>query len=184
MLHLLLVTVVPGCLFAGWWQVNRALSGNLLSYFYSLEWPLFAVLGVIAWWQLMHDVPVPGQPAEEVRTQARSCTATTRCPAPRWSGTKAWRPPSCRPTTSTSRAWPPVKTARPGVTHGVCPWVPRVSEAPGRLGGTAGALARYRVMALVVGTGLAVLCFVGIPLQVAGILVTGHNKWPWTVSYR
>jgi len=34
-------------------------------------------------------------------------------------------------------------------------------------------------MALVVGTGLAVLCFVGIPLQLAGILVTGHNKWPW-----
>jgi DNA-binding transcriptional regulator of glucitol operon len=50
-----LATVVPGCLFAGWWQVNRALSGNLLSYFYSVEWPLFAALGVIAWWQLVHD---------------------------------------------------------------------------------------------------------------------------------
>ena len=34
------------------------------------------------------------------------------------------------------------------------------------LGGTAGALARYRVMAFIVGTGLALLCFVGIPLQV------------------
>jgi DNA-binding transcriptional regulator of glucitol operon len=55
-LHFLLVTVVPGCLFAGWWQVHRALSGNLISYFYSLEWPLFAVLGVLAWWQLVHDV--------------------------------------------------------------------------------------------------------------------------------
>jgi hypothetical protein len=54
-LHFLLVTVVPGCLFAGWWQVHRALSGNLLSYFYSIEWPIFAVLGVIAWWQLLHD---------------------------------------------------------------------------------------------------------------------------------
>ena len=43
------------------------------------------------------------------------------------------------------------------------------------LGGTAGALARYRVMALIVGTGLALLCFVGIPLQ-----VIGDNKWPWT----
>lgn len=43
------------------------------------------------------------------------------------------------------------------------------------LGGTAGALARYRVMALIVGTGLAILCFVGIPLQLAG-----DNKWPWT----
>ena len=43
------------------------------------------------------------------------------------------------------------------------------------LGGTAGALARYRVMAFIVGTGLALLCFVGIPLQ-----VIGGNKWPWT----
>jgi len=59
-LHLLLVTVVPGCLFAGWWQVHRALSGNLLSYFYSIEWPIFAFLGALAWWQLIHDEPVPG----------------------------------------------------------------------------------------------------------------------------
>jgi hypothetical protein len=58
-LHFLLVTVVPGCLFAGWWQVHRALSGNLLSYFYSVEWPIFAVLGALAWWQLIHDEPVP-----------------------------------------------------------------------------------------------------------------------------
>jgi hypothetical protein len=43
---------------AGWWQVNRALSGNLLSYFYSIEWPIFAVLGVVAWWQLVHDQPL------------------------------------------------------------------------------------------------------------------------------
>jgi integral membrane protein len=48
------------------------------------------------------------------------------------------------------------------------------------LGGTAGALKRYRVMALTVGTGLALLCFVGIPLQVAGIIIDHHNKWPWT----
>ncbi|MGA3218424.1 MAG: DUF3817 domain-containing protein [Acidimicrobiales bacterium] len=46
---------------------------------------------------------------------------------------------------------------------------------PGPLGGTAGALARYRVMAMVVGTGLAVLCFIGVPLQ-----LVGDNKWPWT----
>jgi integral membrane protein len=46
---------------------------------------------------------------------------------------------------------------------------------PHPLGGTAGALARYRMMAFIVGTGLALLCFVGIPLQ-----VIGDNKWPWT----
>ena len=57
MLHFLLVTVVPACLLAGWWQVHRALGGNLLSYFYSIEWPIFALLAVVAWWQLVHDQP-------------------------------------------------------------------------------------------------------------------------------
>jgi len=52
-----------------------------------------------------------------------------------------------------------------------------VSTVPGRaapLGGTAGALKRYRIMANVVGVGLATVVFVGIPLQ-----LIGHNKWPW-----
>lgn len=69
MLHLLVVLAVPACLLAGWWQVHRALSGNLLSYFYSCEWPLFAVLGVVAWWQLLHDVPLPGRRAEVTRAR-------------------------------------------------------------------------------------------------------------------
>jgi hypothetical protein len=56
--HLLLVIIVPGCLFAGWWQVRRAMSGNLLSYAYSVEWPIFAVIAVIGWWQLIHEDPV------------------------------------------------------------------------------------------------------------------------------
>jgi hypothetical protein len=68
-LHFLLVTIPPGCLVAGWWQVHRALSGNLLSYFYSFEWPLFAVLGVIAWWQLVHDTPVAGDHPVPISTR-------------------------------------------------------------------------------------------------------------------
>jgi hypothetical protein len=70
-LHFLLVTVVPGCLLAGWWQVHRALGGNLLSYFYSVEWPIFAILGAVAWWQLIHDVPTPGD-YEHPRRERRS----------------------------------------------------------------------------------------------------------------
>jgi hypothetical protein len=68
-LHFLLVTVVPGCLFAGWWQVHRALSGNLISYFYSIEWPVFALLGVLAWWQLIHDVPLEREYDEPSRVR-------------------------------------------------------------------------------------------------------------------
>lgn len=38
----------------------------------------------------------------------------------------------------------------------------------GTLSGVAGALLRYRVLAWIVGTALAILVFVGIPLQIAG----------------
>lgn len=56
-LHLALVVAFPGCLAAGWWQVQRAMSGNGLSYAYAIEWPIFAVLSVIGWWQLLHTPP-------------------------------------------------------------------------------------------------------------------------------
>jgi hypothetical protein len=55
--HLATLVVVPGCLAAFWWQLHRALDGNALSWAYTFEWPIFAVLGVIAWWQLVHDDP-------------------------------------------------------------------------------------------------------------------------------
>ena len=70
-LHFLLITVVPACLLAGWWQVHRALSGNLLSYFYSVEWPIFAILGGVAWWQLIHDVRLETE-YEDPRRERRS----------------------------------------------------------------------------------------------------------------
>ncbi len=56
-LHALLVLFVPGCLVAGWWQVTVALSGDHLAWLYSVEWPVFALFGLIAWWQLLHDDP-------------------------------------------------------------------------------------------------------------------------------
>ncbi|MCL4423762.1 MAG: hypothetical protein M1115_11530 [Actinobacteria bacterium] len=33
------------------------MGGNVFGYLYSVEWPVFAVLGTIAWWQLIHDDP-------------------------------------------------------------------------------------------------------------------------------
>lgn len=54
---MILIIWVPGCLIAGWWQATVALSGNVLSYLYAVEWPLFAIMGVIAWWYLIHDGP-------------------------------------------------------------------------------------------------------------------------------
>ena len=57
LLHLTVAVVAPGCLVAAWWQATRALSGNGLSWFYSVEWPVFAVLAVAAWWHLIHEDP-------------------------------------------------------------------------------------------------------------------------------
>jgi hypothetical protein len=55
LLHVTVVVVATGCLIAGWWQVGRARSGNELSYAYAIEWPAFAVVAFIGWWQLIHD---------------------------------------------------------------------------------------------------------------------------------
>ncbi len=57
LLHLTVVLIAPGCLVAAWWQATRALAGNGLSWFYSVEWPIFAVLAVGAWWHLIHEDP-------------------------------------------------------------------------------------------------------------------------------
>ena len=56
-LHVAVLFWVPACLIAGWWQVNRAFDGNALSYVYSVEWPIFALLGVWAWWVFIHADP-------------------------------------------------------------------------------------------------------------------------------
>ncbi|MDQ6839446.1 MAG: hypothetical protein M3137_14255 [Actinomycetota bacterium] len=55
--HLLLAIIVPGCLYAGWWQAHRAIGGNTLSWAYTVEWPVFAVVAVIGWWQLIMEHP-------------------------------------------------------------------------------------------------------------------------------
>jgi len=55
LLHLALVIAVPGCFVAAWWQVTVAMAGNPLGWLYAVEWPLFAVLSAITWWQLIHE---------------------------------------------------------------------------------------------------------------------------------
>jgi len=53
-LHFAVLIFVPGCAVAAWWQITRAFDGNGLSYLYSVEWPIFAVLAVYFWWMLIH----------------------------------------------------------------------------------------------------------------------------------
>lgn len=56
-LDLEVLIVAPGCAVAGWWQATRALAGNGLSWFYSIEWPVFAILAIWGWWYLIHEDP-------------------------------------------------------------------------------------------------------------------------------
>ncbi len=74
-LHAAVVLWVPGCLMAGWWQVTRALGGNGLSYLYSVEWPVFALVGIWMWWSLIHTDP------ETVGARAQRRLASARARA-------------------------------------------------------------------------------------------------------
>jgi hypothetical protein len=57
LLHLAMVVVVSGCALAAWWQATRALGGNTLSWVYSVEWPIFGLIAIAGWWQLVHEDP-------------------------------------------------------------------------------------------------------------------------------
>ncbi len=57
LLHLVVLTVVPTFLGLAWWQLNRALSGNSLSWAYTFEWPFFAAYAVFVWWKMVHQQP-------------------------------------------------------------------------------------------------------------------------------
>jgi hypothetical protein len=70
-LHLALVVLAPGCLLAGWWQATRAMSGNTLSYLYAIEWPAFAIIGGVMWWQLIHEDPVEIDARKQRRRESR-----------------------------------------------------------------------------------------------------------------
>jgi len=56
-LHAVILLVVPAFMALCVWQLERALSGNTLSWAYVFEWPLFAGYAVYMWWRFVHEVP-------------------------------------------------------------------------------------------------------------------------------
>jgi len=68
LLHLTLVGWVSGCLAAAWWQIARAADGNALSYLYAIEWPIFAIAGVLGWYALLNIEKVT-EAQEEARRE-------------------------------------------------------------------------------------------------------------------
>jgi hypothetical protein len=80
LLHLAFLVIASGCLVAAWWQVHRAMAGNTLSYLYSVEWPAFAVVAGIGWWQMFHDTPadIAERRAHHARARAASVEVVAR----------------------------------------------------------------------------------------------------------
>jgi hypothetical protein len=65
--HLFTVVAVLGMLWLGDWQFHRAEDGNALSWAYTFEWPIFAVMGVVFWAKTIIDEMKPktvSEPAE------------------------------------------------------------------------------------------------------------------------
>jgi hypothetical protein len=80
LLHVAFLVIATGCLFAAWWQIHRAMAGNTLSYLYSVEWPAFAVVAGIGWWQMFHDTPedIAARKAHHARARAASAEVVAR----------------------------------------------------------------------------------------------------------
>ncbi|HEV2450310.1 MAG TPA: hypothetical protein VGS62_00065 [Streptosporangiaceae bacterium] len=53
--HAAMVVSVAGMLALGYWQLRRAEAGNGLSWAYTFEWPIFAVMAVVFWAKTIRD---------------------------------------------------------------------------------------------------------------------------------
>ncbi len=68
--HAFAIVAFWGMWWLGDWQLHRALSGNALSWAYTFEWPIFALMGAVFWAKTIRDefrvrrgeVTLPGVP--------------------------------------------------------------------------------------------------------------------------
>jgi hypothetical protein len=54
-LHLVAIVLIGVFMLAGWWQLTRAQGGNLQSWAYVIEWPMFAIFVVAMWVRMVRD---------------------------------------------------------------------------------------------------------------------------------
>ena len=66
--HAFAVVAFWGMCWLGDWQLHRAIAGNSLSWAYTFEWPLFAIMGAVFWARTIRD---------ELRIRAGSATGST-----------------------------------------------------------------------------------------------------------
>jgi hypothetical protein len=54
-LHATAIVFATAFLGFGWWQLQRAEGGNMRSWGYTFEWPVFAVFVIVMWIKMMYD---------------------------------------------------------------------------------------------------------------------------------
>ncbi|MDQ1661016.1 MAG: hypothetical protein QOJ68_996 [Blastococcus sp.] len=66
---------------ATWLEWTRAHDGHAVAWVYTFEWPLFAVLGTVLWWRLLHAETQPArQPGRTPETGAPEAGAEAADP--------------------------------------------------------------------------------------------------------
>lgn len=89
--HVVVIILVVAFLWLGWWQAERAGAGNLTSYAYAVEWPVFAGFVVFMWFReirlVLRGAPVaatidenPPAPEPPVVPVAAPVVGTSRSP--------------------------------------------------------------------------------------------------------
>ena len=66
--HVAMVVLVAAFLALGWWQLRRARGGNLLSFGYAIEWPVFALFVIFVWTREIRAELRGGVPEPEPET--------------------------------------------------------------------------------------------------------------------
>jgi uncharacterized membrane protein len=54
-LHVVAIVLATTFVGFGWWQLQRAEGGNMRSWGYTFEWPLFAGFVIVMWVKMMYD---------------------------------------------------------------------------------------------------------------------------------
>ncbi|WP_347814015.1 hypothetical protein, partial [Actinomadura sp. KC06] len=65
-LHVLAIVLCGTFLGFGWWQYDRAQSGNDRSWAYTFEWPIFALFVIVMWVKMIRDERSGAAPAPKV----------------------------------------------------------------------------------------------------------------------
>ena len=75
-LHVLAIVLCGTFIAFGWWQFDRAQSGNDRSWAYTFEWPIFAIFVVVMWVKMIRDeragvAPAPKVPEEPAEAEVK-----------------------------------------------------------------------------------------------------------------